>query len=330
VLEPTPYAASELADPVRAYAMSQGALLTMAAARGRPNACFVLKEAPRARSLIGLVPVGFTIWTPGDSVGDVRVKLAQTADAGYVANLSIRAGRVRGNGHAWGPDPAGSPDVIIGHRVGLPDRSVCIAAAERAAGAEEAFRSVFAAMRPVAVTAAREGIASRAGTYRIEVCPGSCTAGRGRAALGGLLVMEDSSYSFATVPEPVRRLVTRESSWQVLAWSGRMNACFVPTSAAAVATLGGGLPVGFTRWLPVDTAGTVGVWLFQTGSQGYAARFAIDGDTLRGTGRAVTRLPFDDPRPPDAVRGVRVGPPDRSLCVRAGERAVLHGWSDAR
>jgi hypothetical protein len=325
VIEPNGYAASQLPEPARSYALGEGAALTLATAHGTPNACFVLRKGAGTRSLVGAAPVGFTTWSPVDSGGFV-VKLAQTADAGYVVTVSLAGGRLRGVGRGWGPGPADAVagDSVLGRRVGPPDRGACIRAAERAATVGAAFDSVDAAMAPVAPGPgqSRETRAA-AGTYTVELCPVSCGARRGaRSAVRGLLVVEDATYRFATLPEPVRRHVTRESGWLVLAAGGNVNACFVLERPRGGLTYAGSLPVGFTRWLRVDGGETMGAWLFRTAQAGYASRFAISGDSLRGEGRSVTRSPFDDPPPPDVIIGRRVGPPDRSLCVRAAERAA--------
>ncbi|HEX8431944.1 MAG TPA: hypothetical protein VF625_11670, partial [Longimicrobium sp.] len=61
------------------------------------------------------------------------IPLFQTPDAGYVATFSARRGEIRGSGVGWyGREqlmefPA---DSLYGRRIGPPDRTICIRAAQ--------------------------------------------------------------------------------------------------------------------------------------------------------------------------------------------------------
>jgi hypothetical protein len=104
-----------------------------------PNACFVLTRV-RTGHLQG---VGLTRVKPvrGDSVS---VDLQRSPDSGYFAVLHAAAGELRGWGRFWSvPRETGpaSPDSVRARRIGRPDRSLCIRAAEIEAASWEAQRT---------------------------------------------------------------------------------------------------------------------------------------------------------------------------------------------
>jgi hypothetical protein len=138
VLEDSAYPLAELPEPARAHVERRAFILAVIHAQRAPNACFVLDRTPRANTYAGITRVGVTKWL-GDSGGTIRLPLFHSPDAGYVATLSIRDGEIHGRGRSWGGEHAGDgtipPDSIVGRRLGPPDRSLCIRAAEAEAAA---------------------------------------------------------------------------------------------------------------------------------------------------------------------------------------------------
>lgn len=133
VLEDSAYALSDVPEPARAHIERRAFILAVIDGQRAPNACFVLDQAPRANTYGGITRVGMTRWER-DSEATVRLPLFHSPDAGYVATLSIRGGEIHGRGRSWGGEHAGDgpipPDSIVGRRLGPPDRSLCIRAAE--------------------------------------------------------------------------------------------------------------------------------------------------------------------------------------------------------
>ena len=131
VLENEPYSLADVPEPARSELERRASILIRMQAEGRPNACFALVRAEGAETYAGLGRVGLTRWAQEDSI--VRVPLYGSPDAGYLARLSVQGDRLRGSGRSRGTFPGAvdtPPDSIIGRRVGPPDRSLCIRAAE--------------------------------------------------------------------------------------------------------------------------------------------------------------------------------------------------------
>ena len=317
VLESAVYAVSDLPDPGRGYVLTHERLLAMAAARGRLNACFVLHSVPGARTLAGAAPVGFTRWSQGASPGTIRVSLAQLMDAGYSVEVSVDGEELRGRGASYGASAADtSTEAVWGRRVGPPDRTLCTRASDRAAAAWARFDSLAPRFAPRPGQTPPPGVA---GTYEVEICPGGCERGQRRAAWG-TLVLEESEYRVSSLSPGAQRYA-RGANRLLLVMAGSPNACFVLDADRDAPTYAGRQRVGFTRWTPVDSAGTLRANLFATVQGQYVLEVQARDGRLGGQGWSLVTNPFDDPMGPDAVVGRRVGPPDRSLCVRSAERA---------
>jgi hypothetical protein len=143
VIENASYATADLPIAARTYFEDWTALLLGAAAKDRPNSCFVLSRSREAaNSYAGLEKVGLTLVEShrGDSI---RVALYQSPDASYYAVLLPAGRELRGRGRSSGvADAAGrfSQDSVYARRIGPPDRGLCIRAAEAEAAALEARR----------------------------------------------------------------------------------------------------------------------------------------------------------------------------------------------
>jgi hypothetical protein len=136
VLERESYSASELPDTIREYFETRTSVL-LRTIRGRPNACFVLTRLRTGTgSYGGLTPVGLTLAeVHGDSLG---IMLYRSPDASYHALLHVLGGELRGRGISSGAGDAAvtSPDDSVhARRIGAPQRSRCVQAAEVEAAA---------------------------------------------------------------------------------------------------------------------------------------------------------------------------------------------------
>lgn len=131
VLETQPYSTEAIPQPARGYFEKYPDILLHQDARDAPNACFAFSRS-EASTLAGTTRAGLTRWTP--AVGDtISVRLYHSADAGYDVRLSARSGTLTGSGQSWGPwdeSRNSPPNGIIGRRIGPPDRTPCIRAAE--------------------------------------------------------------------------------------------------------------------------------------------------------------------------------------------------------
>ena len=133
VLEAHPYPLDSVPQSALSYFRRYEPYLLIGDAENTPNACFVLDLARGARTYAGISPVGLSRWTIADAHGQLAVPLYHSSDAGYLARITIRAGQLRGHGRSWGGhgEAAAFPiDSIVGRRVGPPDRSLCLRAAE--------------------------------------------------------------------------------------------------------------------------------------------------------------------------------------------------------
>lgn len=138
VLESAPYSFSDVPEPAQSYLKRHEPYLVLMDSRSAPNACFVLDQVKTARTYGGITPVAVTRWVP-DSTATVRLPLYHSPDAGYIAVLSIRGGELRGRGRSWGVGTGDGPlpqDSILGRRIGPPNRSLCVDAAQARARAD--------------------------------------------------------------------------------------------------------------------------------------------------------------------------------------------------
>jgi hypothetical protein len=187
------------------------------------------------------------------------------------------------------------------------------------AGADGAISQ--AVVPPVSV-----GDTTVAGTYEVLVCEGACVGGRtpGNVAVRGHLVLEDARFPFSEVPEPAHSYLERYESLLIQANAEEMpNACFVLARADRAKGFAGLTPVGFSLWVP-DSAGVVVLSLYQSPDAGYVLRIGTHGRELGGTGRSWGVGDAEVDLPADSIIGRRIGPPDRSLCIRAAEYEAAH------
>lgn len=135
VLEDRSFSYIELPRTVRTYLERYVPVLTALDAGDSPNACFALTKRPGARTYAGIASAGVTRWAH-HSTAAIEIPLFHSPDAGYDASVTIQGAQLRGTGVSWGSGTGDEPiptDSILGRRIGSPDRSLCIRAAEAAA-----------------------------------------------------------------------------------------------------------------------------------------------------------------------------------------------------
>ena len=143
VLEAAPYPFAEVPEPAQSYLRDREPYLVIADARSAPNACFVLRKEPLARTYGGITPVAMTRWA-ADTAAMIRLPLYHSPDAGYITTLTFRGSEIHGRGRSWGFGTGDGPipgDTIVGRRIGPPDRARCILAAEAEAAARAVERT---------------------------------------------------------------------------------------------------------------------------------------------------------------------------------------------
>lgn len=169
---------------------------------------------------------------------------------------------------------------------------------------------------------ARGGTISLAGTYEVSICRGPC-ASAGDALVQGHLVLEDSAYAFAGLPEPAQSYLAAKVPVLVEVTAGhRPNACFVLRRAQDLRGIpyAGLDPVGVTRWSRSSPDSVVTVALWRSWDAGYGTRLSVVGRDLRGEGRSWDATLPEVRNTVDVVTGRRVGPPDRGICTGAAEQ----------
>jgi len=160
-----------------------------------------------------------------------------------------------------------------------------------------------------------------AGTYEVLICTGSCAGVPPELAQArGVLVLEDTTYHLDELPESVRTYLHENVPYltQIDA-RGMPNACFVLERNTSVrpTTWAGIQPVGFTRWARDRPSDTISVVLFRGSDVLYTAWFRLHADVLRGKSVVWDATSDGDPRPPEAIVGRRLGPPNRERCNQA-------------
>jgi hypothetical protein len=158
------------------------------------------------------------------------------------------------------------------------------------------------------------------GTYDLTICRGACLPGDSATTLvRGRLVLEEGERGLAGISEPALRYLRRfEPHLFMGEGTGAPNACFVYAVTGKARTYAGGSKVAFTRWERDDSA-RIAMPFYRSADAGYAATFRIRGDRLAGSGRSWGGYGEGDALPRDSLIGRRIGPPDRSVCVRAAE-----------
>jgi hypothetical protein len=159
-----------------------------------------------------------------------------------------------------------------------------------------------------------------AGTYAVTICRVSCDPARGGEVLTrGHVVLEASTFRLTSLPDAAERYFRTVTALLALAeGEGDPNACFALTQPTSLDVNAGQEPVGVTRWR--KTSGdTIRLELERGSHSSYAARFVVRGARLRGVGQSEWQ---SEDAPVDVLEGQRIGPPDRSLCLRAAERRL--------
>lgn len=177
----------------------------------------------------------------------------------------------------------------------------------------------------ISAAAAQEPTSPRiprvAGTYALTVCRASCDRDSGRVLTTGRLVLEERPYRLVDIPEPARSFLERTERFLLYADAGGApNACFAFDDSAA-GTLAGATRVGLTRW-ERSSGDTLTVRLYHSPDAGYDVRASIASGALVGRGESWGPWDESEDVPPDLVAGIRIGPPDRSVCVEAAERRL--------
>jgi hypothetical protein len=159
-----------------------------------------------------------------------------------------------------------------------------------------------------------------AGTYALTVCRAACDRDSGRVLTTGRLVLEERPYDLSDIPEPARSFFETIERFLLHADAGGApNACFTFENRGP-GTLAGAARVGLTRW--ESSGDTLTVPLYHSPDAGYDVRARIVSGTLAGQGESWGPWDKSEDGPPDLVTGVRIGPPDRSVCVEAAERRL--------
>jgi hypothetical protein len=156
------------------------------------------------------------------------------------------------------------------------------------------------------------------GTYSIEICRGPCGGAAADSVLArGHLVLE-AEYPLSEVPQPARGYLEDDIYMRVRDDSILdPNACFVFTRVRESGGYAGLARVGVTR-AELHGGDTLAVDLFHSPDAGYYAILQIKRGELRGRGHS-WGFGITGGEPVDSIRARRIGPPDRSLCIRAAE-----------
>lgn len=170
--------------------------------------------------------------------------------------------------------------------------------------------------RPAAVPG--EGVA---GTYAVEVYP-ALEATTEPPSVSGYLVLEDSTFSLDEISEPARSQILRSAFLLArVEAEGRPNACFVLEGRSATRTYAGLASVGMTRWRH-QAVDSITIALYRSPDAGHRATFVLRGNRIGGRGTSWGAGDWHRDLPDDRIRGRRLGPPDRDLCIRAAEIAA--------
>jgi hypothetical protein len=194
----------------------------------------------------------------------------------------------------------------------------------RSARRVTAFCAVVMAARGHSLSGQEVGERSVAGTYAITICQNICRSSDPSTAVArGHLVLEADAFSLSSLPDDAERYfrdfgtINRGDEGR-----GPPNACFV-LERTTTRTLAGLQPVGVTRWSRA-AGDTLMVKIAQLTDAGYNAWLTIGSRGLTGRGRGWAHGESANERKYEEIRGRRIGPPDRSRCVRAAlSRAAL-------
>jgi hypothetical protein len=168
---------------------------------------------------------------------------------------------------------------------------------------------------PEDVTSAlRTSAQDHAGTYEVAICAGTCAD---RVSVRGTLVLENDQYALAEVPEPAQSYFRRRTFILSVVRAREMpNACFVLERAPDAATYAGISRVGLTRWERDAATDSVSLPVFNSPDAGYVIRFVRTNGGFTGRGRSSGVGDWHVPLLDDVIEARRIGPPDRSICIR--------------
>jgi hypothetical protein len=121
ILEAEEFSTSEIMEPIRqvfgfGYSFAQD-----------PRGCFVLETLEQNRTYAGIIPIGFTAWSWQDR--SITFELYASPDAFYTTWVKLTKEGFSGQGASSGVGaaaPGWSPDIVIGRRIGPPERMKCI------------------------------------------------------------------------------------------------------------------------------------------------------------------------------------------------------------
>jgi|GEM_PF-2708197 hypothetical protein len=160
-----------------------------------------------------------------------------------------------------------------------------------------------------------------AGTYELLVCRGACGRGQQESAIvRGFLVIEAEPFSLAELPEAVRGYYERYTQLMLVHDDEIVapNACFAFGARQRADSYAGGSRTAATLWVR-DSASSFTIPLFRTPDAGYVATFTARGGEIRGSGTGWYGREQVREFPVDSLYGRRIGPPDRTACIRAAQ-----------
>jgi hypothetical protein len=156
------------------------------------------------------------------------------------------------------------------------------------------------------------------GTYAVSICPTPCDPAREESAeVIGHLVLETVSYTDAEV-EAVQGIYGSRGAFLYRAAGGEPNACFGLTRLREGLTYAGIRVAGLTRWRPNEEGRAFTIDLYRSADARYRATLIARGRELLGRGESQGgRDPTERAAPADSIYARRIGPVDRTVCLRA-------------
>jgi len=178
-----------------------------------------------------------------------------------------------------------------------------------------AFCVLAMAARGHTLSGQEVGARSVAGTYAITICKDACRASDPSTVVArGYLVLEAGEFSLAGMPDAAERYFRDDGTINRGDQDGDPpNACVV-LEQTGTRTLTGLQPVGVTCWRRVE-GDTLMVKIARAADAGYNAWLTLGRRGLTGRGWAHGEAASE--RKDEVIEGRRIGPPDRSRCVRA-------------
>jgi hypothetical protein len=162
------------------------------------------------------------------------------------------------------------------------------------------------------------------GTYEIRFCPGACGDTTRDPPVRGALVLLEAPFSATALSDSARQYFERYTAILYIADAQRApTACFaLERRARELPTYAGLEAAGLTRWRSRPDSGDFVVTLVHSPDASYVAHLTAAGEALSGVGRSRGGEAPPGSIPDDLIRARRIGPPDLTVCSRAGERAA--------